>query len=858
MNLTALKTWVSGETLTATDLNGEFQNIYTHTITNSDIDSTGTYVLGELVVGSGITAADGGQFHVHTASAGSVQAHADANEAVLENSAASGLSILSGSSSDGNIFFGDAADNDVGKIAYSHSANSLAFTTNGATALTLSSAQAATFAGDVSVGGALTLTGGLTLNGAVVVGDSASDTLTVNATVTSDLLFTDATYDIGASGATRPRDLFLSRNAVMGGTLGVTGLITATGGVSGSLTGNVTGDLSGNVTGGTISGTTGTFSGAVNANNLVLDASNSYPILLENQDGTTADAAISTYDDANGTLLALGSNFYYNSGSEARFNTSEEASAIVLNRTGVITLRTSDGSNNTVERVSVGNTGDFAVNTSQLFVDQSASAVGIGTSSPTRLLSLYSNSPTSVFQSFTNSSTGNTASDGSQIGIDSNNDLQIGQLESGKLIEFYNNGGLAMVIDSSQRIGLGTSSPSAALSLQFNPATTNGFELIDSRDTNDRVLLTASGGGFSLFTTTTGVGSYASRLSVGSSGAIEIPNQNAINELTFTGTDFTNVFSQTTSGMQFGTTGAGSYLALYAANAEAMRITSDGDLLIGETTNQIARVYATTSTSGDYAYVGVTTHANRGPFYLGNTNASFNDMMATIRADRAATTGYDFIRMVSSASGSADHEFLFEGNGTAYADGSWQGSGADYQEYFESNTGDAAEVGRAIVLDGDRVRYYNADTDSTDDIMGVTRPQADNKNSAVVGNTAWNHWTDKYLTDDWGVYLREDVTVWTYTNDEGNEFAVYERDELAKDPNWTPPEGAVSSVESVRKLNPDYDQSLDDTYKSREERDEWWLIGLLGQIQVKAGEPTNPRWIKMKNISDAVELYYVR
>ena len=266
MNLTALKTWVSGETLTATDLNGEFQNIYTHTITNSDIDSTGTYVLGELVVGSGITAADGGQFHVHTASAGSVQAHADANEAVLENSAASGLSILSGSSSDGNIFFGDAADNDIGKIAYSHSANSLAFTTNGATALTLSSAQAATFAGDVSVGGALTLTGGLTLNGAVVVGDSASDTLTVNATVTSDLLFTDATHDIGKSGATRPRDGFFSRNVAIGGTLGVTGLITATGGVSGALTGNVTGNLTGNVTGNVTGNLTGDVTGNISGN----------------------------------------------------------------------------------------------------------------------------------------------------------------------------------------------------------------------------------------------------------------------------------------------------------------------------------------------------------------------------------------------------------------------------------------------------------------------------------------------------------------------------------------------------------------------------------------------------------------
>jgi len=38
-----------------------------------------------------------------------------------------------------------------------------------------------------------------------------------------DLKFVDATYDIGKSGATRPRDLFLSRNATIGGLLTVTG-----------------------------------------------------------------------------------------------------------------------------------------------------------------------------------------------------------------------------------------------------------------------------------------------------------------------------------------------------------------------------------------------------------------------------------------------------------------------------------------------------------------------------------------------------------------------------------------------------------------------------------------------------------
>ena len=43
--------------------------------------------------------------------------------------------------------------------------------------------------------------------------------LTSIGTLASNLLFTDATYDIGASGATRPRDLYLSRNIVSGGSI---------------------------------------------------------------------------------------------------------------------------------------------------------------------------------------------------------------------------------------------------------------------------------------------------------------------------------------------------------------------------------------------------------------------------------------------------------------------------------------------------------------------------------------------------------------------------------------------------------------------------------------------------------------
>jgi hypothetical protein len=61
---------------------------------------------------------------------------------------------------------------------------------------------------NLTVGGTMTVSGGINFNGNVTVGDSSADTLTVNSTITSNLIFTDNTYDIGASGATRPRSIY--------------------------------------------------------------------------------------------------------------------------------------------------------------------------------------------------------------------------------------------------------------------------------------------------------------------------------------------------------------------------------------------------------------------------------------------------------------------------------------------------------------------------------------------------------------------------------------------------------------------------------------------------------------------------
>ena len=55
-----------------------------------------------------------------------------------------------------------------------------------------------------NISGAGTFTN-LTVTGNTILGDASADTVTVNGTLTSNLIFTDNTYDIGASGATRPR-----------------------------------------------------------------------------------------------------------------------------------------------------------------------------------------------------------------------------------------------------------------------------------------------------------------------------------------------------------------------------------------------------------------------------------------------------------------------------------------------------------------------------------------------------------------------------------------------------------------------------------------------------------------------------
>ena len=70
-------------------------------------------------------------------SGASVSVHGD--ELVVEGSANSGISILSGNSNAGVIYFGDDGDNNVAEISYDHSANAMKFFTNASERLRIAS-----------------------------------------------------------------------------------------------------------------------------------------------------------------------------------------------------------------------------------------------------------------------------------------------------------------------------------------------------------------------------------------------------------------------------------------------------------------------------------------------------------------------------------------------------------------------------------------------------------------------------------------------------------------------------------------------------------------------------------------------
>ena len=149
------------------------------------------------------------------------------------------------------------------------------------------------------------------------------------------------------------------------------------------------------------------------------------------------------------------------------------------------------------------------------------------------------------------------------------------------------------------------------------------------------------------------------------------------------------------------------------------------------------------------------------------------------------------------------------GNGT-FAGTVSSSTGADYAEYFEwkdGNTENEDRVGYIVTLDGDKIVKAN----SGDDILGICSGTA-----MVLGDSAEWNWAKRFLTDDFGRIIYEDIDVEheAVLDEEGN---VIE-------------EAYVEHIHKPKE-NPNYDSSK--PYERRSDRPEWQIVGMMGKLYVR-------------------------
>lgn len=164
---------------------------------------------------------------------------------------------------------------------------------------------------------------------------------------------------------------------------------------------------------------------------------------------------------------------------------------------------------------------------------------------------------------------------------------------------------------------------------------------------------------------------------------------------------------------------------------------------------------------------------------------------------------------IINSSDDFEARFRVNSDGRAFADNGFQGNNADYAEFFESENGKEIAAGTSVLLGKDgKIRAAK---------KGEVPLSIISVNPIVLANDPIE-WPAKYLRDDWGRYV---------LNEQGG-----------------------------RTLNPDFDPKK--TYTPREERAEWNKVGLLGQLRLKKGQPVAPAWVKIKDLTDQIELWLVK
>lgn len=224
-----------------------------------------------------------------------------------------------------------------------------------------------------------------------------------------------------------------------------------------------------------------------------------------------------------------------------------------------------------------------------------------------------------------------------------------------------------------------------------------------------------------------------------------------------------------------------------------------------------------------------------------SSKPDYSGSMLRIHAIENAAGSFNLAKFTTSS----DTQFQFSSEGNGTCDGSWTGGGADYAEFFEWADGNIQAEDRrglSVVLDGTKIRPALPGEDPIGVISG---------NPSVVGDGDIGHWKGKHVRDAFGGYIYETVDMMEWQDETGH-HSVPPEETAATDV----PDHAACVPRQRRCLNPDYVPSA--TYVPRAERPEWAIVGMVGKLRLRIGQPTGARWVRMRQVTDEVEEWLIR
>ena len=195
-------------------------------------------------------------------------------------------------------------------------------------------------------------------------------------------------------------------------------------------------------------------------------------------------------------------------------------------------------------------------------------------------------------------------------------------------------------------------------------------------------------------------------------------------------------------------------------------------------------------------------------------------------------------------------------DGDLIVDGNLSANNFDFAEYFESKSGEKIPNGTTVVLEGEKIRPA-LPGETPIGVISATAGVALNGGGSEAGNS----WGQKYLRDDFGEKVYEEVERWSkYVTEE----VVKENGKNGKrrkrlkgfTVETKPPKGAKVKIVKRQKLNPFWNPNK--TFIPRKERQEWNIVGLLGRVRIRVGQPVSPSWIKLRTISDIAEEWLIK